>query len=81
MYLKFERETTVSSEFSGLIKTSKLISNAFSPFCCKYGNGSGDCSGPYVLKGSKASMVTIQGEIDEAKFFAKKGPSGTYSHF
>src|SRR5690606_999960 len=25
--------------------------------------------------------VTIQGEMEEAKFLAKKGPKGTYSHF
>src|SRR3990167_2579878 len=39
----------------------------------------GDCSGPSVLKACKASNVTIQGEMEEAKFLAKKGPSGTYS--
>ena len=31
--------------------------------------------------GSKASMVTIQGEIVVAKFLPRKGPRGTYSHF
>src|SRR6185369_6119610 len=30
-------------------------------------------------KGSSASSVTIQGEMVEAKFLARKGPSGTYS--
>src|SRR5690606_5407505 len=30
---------------------------------------------------SRASKVTIQGETEEAKFLAKKGPKGAYSHF
>src|SRR5690606_14174550 len=37
--------------------------------------------GPSTLKGSKACKVTIHGEMEEAKFLAKNGPSGTYSHF
>ena len=32
-----------------------------------------------VRNGSSASMVTIHGEIVEAKFLARKGPSGWYS--
>ncbi len=31
--------------------------------------------------GANASMGTTQGEMVVAKFFAKKGPRGTYSHF
>ena len=45
------------------------------------GSGVGSCLGPLVLNGSSASIVTIQGEIEDAKFLAKKGPNGTYSHF
>src|SRR5690606_11302451 len=56
------------------------ISNALFPVCCKYGNGLGSsCNGLAQRKGSKASMVTTQHEIDEPKFLAKKGPNGTYS--
>lgn len=33
------------------------------------------------MNGFKASMVTIHGEIDVPQFFARNGPSGTYSHF
>lgn len=32
------------------------------------------------MKGSKASAVTIQGDIVVEKFLALKGPNGTYSH-
>src|SRR5690606_25965757 len=82
MYLKFDLETEFSSPFSGLIKTSKLISKAWFPVCCKYGSGFGSsCFGLSQRKGCRASKVTIQGEMDEAKFFAKNGPRGTYSHF
>jgi hypothetical protein len=41
---------------------------SFFSFVCKYGSGDGSCLGPLVLKGSKASIVTIQGEIEVAKF-------------
>ena len=51
------------------------------PLYFRYGRTSGSCFGPGILKGSKASNVTIQGDIELAKFFAKKGPRGTYSHF
>ena len=40
-----------------------------------------DGFGLSTLNGSKASKVTIHGEIDDAKFLAKNGPNGTYSHF
>src|SRR5690606_29854290 len=40
---------------------------------------SGSCTGEAVLNGSKASRVTTHGEMDEPKFFARKGPNGTYS--
>ncbi len=32
-----------------------------------------------MRKGSRASSVTIQGEMDVAKFFARNGPNGWYS--
>ena len=35
--------------------------------------------GDEILKGSSASNVTIQGDIEVAKFLPKKGPSGRYS--
>ena len=81
MYLKFERLITVSCAFSGSIATSKLISYDFKPSNFKYDSTSGVCSGDSTLKGSIASNVTIQAEIDDAKFFAKNGPNGMYSHF
>ena len=37
------------------------------------------CLGFSTLNGSKASRVTIQGDMVEAKLFPKKGPNGTYS--
>ena len=45
----------------------------------KYGNGVGSYSGSLYLNGSSASYVMIHGEIVDAKFFALKGPRGTYS--
>ena len=39
------------------------------------------CTGFGKANGASASMVTTQGEIVVAKFFAVNGPSGTYSHF
>jgi len=36
-------------------------------------------AGLSTKKGSRASIVTIQGEMTVAKFFPKKGPNGTYS--
>src|SRR3546814_6440336 len=33
-----------------------------------------------MRKGARASSVTIQGEMVLAKFLARKGPSGWYSH-
>lgn len=41
--------------------------------------GFGSYSGKVTLKGSKASRVTIQGEIVVKKFLALNGPKGTYS--
>jgi len=41
----------------------------------------GSWAGRAVLKGARASGVMIQGEIVDAKFLAKNGPRGTYSHF
>lgn len=34
-----------------------------------------------MINGSKASMVTTQGDIVVPKFLARNGPSGWYSHF
>lgn len=34
-----------------------------------------------TLNSSRASMVTTQGLMVVAKFLARNGPSGTYSHF
>lgn len=34
-----------------------------------------------TINGLRASMVTTQGEIVVAKFLARNGPRGTYSHF
>ena len=38
-------------------------------------------TGLATINGCKASNVTTHGEIVVQKFLAKKGPSGTYSHF
>jgi hypothetical protein len=44
--------------------TCKLTSGMALPaFSCRYWSTGGDCSGASVRKGSKASVVTIQGEI------------------
>src|SRR3954471_23460770 len=61
--------------------TSRLMSYADGCGVCRYGSGGGSCSGPFLRNGSSASIVTIHGEIDVPKFFARNGPSGTYSHF
>ena len=39
------------------------------------------CSGLSTANGMRASIGTTQGEIVVAKFLAKNGPRGTYSHF
>jgi len=41
----------------------------------------GSCAGRATLNGASASGVMIHGEIVDAKFLARNGPSGTYSHF
>lgn len=64
-----------------LISTSSFISKLQDSVCCKYGKGVGSWGVLGTLKGSKASMVTIQGDMVVAKFFAPKGPKGMYSHF
>ena len=69
----------VSFSPSGWIPTWSLISKLPFPLFWRYGSGSKSCFGFSTLKGSKASKVTIQGEIVDAKLFPKKGPSGTYS--
>src|ERR1700722_1243372 len=48
----------------------------------KYGKGGGAPSGRVkgTRKGASACSVTIHGEIVVAKFFAKNGPKGWYSH-
>ena len=81
MYLKFDLHTGVSLAPFGFIETSRLISKLFFPLYCKYGSCGFIGFGLSTLNGSRASKVTIQGEILDAKFFAKNGPNGTYSHF
>src|SRR5690606_32955647 len=80
MYLKLLLQITFSSPFSGFKIVCNFRSKFLFPSNFKYGKTSGSCLGPSTLKGSKASNVTIQGEMEEPKFFAKNGPSGTYSH-
>ncbi len=46
----------------------------------KYLSGSGSCFSVGTLKGSRASIVIIPGDIVVAKFLELKGPRGTYSH-
>src|SRR5690606_17067253 len=81
MYLKLDLLTIVSLASFGRIATSKLISYPFLPFDFKYCKRGLMGFGLSTLKGSRASRVTIQGDIDEAKLFAKNGPKCTYSHF
>jgi len=78
IYLKLLFAKTSSVPFI-LIKTSKLISKEECYFSFRYFKGSGSYFGNATLYGSKASKVTIQGEIVVAKFLALKGPKGTYS--
>lgn len=49
--------------------------------CLRYGSGSGSWWKLGTINGSKANVVTTQGEITVPRFFAVKGPSGIYSHF
>mmetsp|Transcript_14436 Transcript_14436/g.36804 ORF Transcript_14436/g.36804 Transcript_14436/m.36804 type:complete len:204 (-) Transcript_14436:524-1135(-) len=82
MYLRLELHTTNASSLAfGLIATDRLISYAESFESLRYSRGAGSCLGWGHLKGSRASKVTIQGEIVVQKFLAPKGPRGTYSHF
>src|SRR5437764_12885072 len=49
----------------------------------RYGSGCGSLGGRKndgTLYGSRASHVMTHGEIVVAKFFARNGPSGWYSH-
>ena len=70
----------VSSSPSGVIPTFKLISKFFWPSHCKYGKTAGSCFMLSHLKGSNAAIVTIHGDIVDAKLLPKNGPRGTYSH-
>jgi hypothetical protein len=48
-------------------------------FGVRYSRVGGSYKGSLVLKGSKASDVTIHGEIEVPKFFDVKGPRGWIS--
>ena len=81
MYLKLDLHTVVSLPSLGIIPASNFISKLCFPLFVRYESGFGSCLGLSTLNGSKASKVTIQGDIDDAKFLPKNGPNGTYSHF
>src|ERR1700730_14366035 len=55
------------------------MSKAKSFVSLRYDGGSGSCGGIGLRKASRASKVTIQGEMLVQKFFARNGPSGWYS--
>lgn len=74
MYFKFDLQMTDGVDKVGLlIDTCKLISYA-SPFSAvlgssRYSDGVGACVGKGTLNDSRASRVTIQGEMVVPKFY------------
>lgn len=61
--------------------TSRWMSKLYGSSWYRQGRGLGSWVALGTTKGFRASIVTTHGEMLVPRFFPRKGPNGTYSHF